>query len=242
MPRRPIGMSNSPPSVMESFVHMRRVIGERCRATSERCRATMDLHAVLRAYRRYAPAYDVLFGPIFQWGRAMTVARLNKLECKNILEVGVGTGLSLTRYRSDKKIVGVDVSSEMLAIAKRRVEARRLGNVAALAEMDGERLAFRDGQFDAVVAMFVMSVTPNPRKCLAEMQRVCSPGGSILICNHFVKNREKSISPWLEPLSRQLGWHPNFALPELLENSSLEMATIDAVPPFGLFNLLVLKN
>ena len=223
-------------------MHMRTVIGERCRATRERCRAKMDLNAVLKAYRRYAPAYDILFGPIFQWGRAITVARLNKLDCNNILEVGVGTGLSLTRYRSDKKIVGVDVSSEMLAIAKRRVEARRLDNVTALAEMDGERLGFRDNQFDAVVAMYVMSVTPNPRQCLAEMQRVCSPGGSILICNHFVKNKERSISPWLEPLSRQLGWHPNFALPELLENSSLEMATMDAVPPFGLFNLLVLRN
>jgi phosphatidylethanolamine/phosphatidyl-N-methylethanolamine N-methyltransferase len=221
---------------------MRRVIGERCRATGERCRASMDLNAVLRAYRRYAPAYDVLFGPIFQWGRAMTVAHLNKLACENILEVGVGTGLSLPRYDSDKKIVGIDVSSEMLAIARRRVQARGLSNVAALAEMDGERLAFRDNQFDAVVAMYVMSVTPNPRQCLAEMQRVCSPGGTILICNHFVKEREGSVSPWLEPLSRQLGWHPNFALPELLENSSLEMATMDPVPPFGLFNLLVLRN
>lgn len=224
-----------PAITTEWSVYMRRVSGERYRAT-------MDLNSVLKAYRRYAPAYDVVFGPIFQLGRMMTATRVNKLDSKNILEVGVGTGLSLPRYDSERKIVGIDVSSEMLAVAKRRVESRGLKNVTALAEMDGERLAFRDGQFDAVVAMHVMSVTPNPRRCLAEMQRVCSPGGNILICNHFVKRKEKSISPLLEPLSRQLGWRPNFSLPELLDDSSLEVTTIKPVPPFGFFDLVVLRN
>jgi phosphatidylethanolamine/phosphatidyl-N-methylethanolamine N-methyltransferase len=172
----------------------------------------------------------------------MTTARINGLDCTKVLEVGVGTGLSLPRYDKNKTIVGVDVSPEMLAVAKKRVSARGLENVAALAEMDGERLAFDDGQFDAVVAMFVMSVTPNPRRCLAEMQRVCAPGGSILICNHFVRGDGKSLSPFLEPFSRRLGWNPNFTLLELLKNSSLEMAAMDRVPPFGLFSLIVLRN
>jgi phosphatidylethanolamine/phosphatidyl-N-methylethanolamine N-methyltransferase len=224
-----------PASLTRCFVQMRRVSGERCRAT-------IDLDSILKAYRRYAPAYDFVFGPVFQLGRSMTATRVNELDSKSILEVGVGTGLSLSRYDSQRKIVGIDVSSEMLAIAKRRVESRGLRNVTALAEMDGERLAFRDGQFDAVVAMHVMSVTPNPRRCLAEMQRVCSSGGNILICNHFVKPREKSISPLLQPLSRQLGWRPNFSLPELLEDSRLEVATINPVPPFGFFDLIVLRN
>src|SRR5512134_1228764 len=224
-----------PASYLRCCVLMRKVSGERYRAT-------MDLDSILKAYRRYAPTYDFVFGPVFQLGRMMTATRVNEYGSKSILEVGVGTGLSLSRYHPQRKIVGIDVSSEMLAIAKRRVESRGLKNVTTLAEMDGERLGFRDGQFDAVVAMHVMSVTPNPRRCLAEMQRVCSSGGNILICNHFVKQREKSISPLLQPLSRQLGWRPNFSLPELLEDSRLEVVTINPVPPFGFFDLVVLRN
>jgi phosphatidylethanolamine/phosphatidyl-N-methylethanolamine N-methyltransferase len=204
--------------------------------------AAMDLDAVIKAYRRYAGIYDLVFGPAFQWGRARSVARINALDCTTVLEVGVGTGLSLPRYRSDKRIVGIDVSPDMLAIARRRVANCGLKNVDTLAGMDAERLGFRDGQFDAVVAMHVMSVVPNPHRCLAEMKRVCKPGGTILICNHFAGKADKWITRRMQPLAKWLGWHPDFALAELLDESSLGIASNRDVPPFGLFKLIELRN
>jgi phosphatidylethanolamine/phosphatidyl-N-methylethanolamine N-methyltransferase len=204
--------------------------------------AGIDLTSVLRAYRRYAPAYDVLFGPVFQRGRLATAARVNQLGRIRVLEVGVGTGLSLTRYSDAEEIVGVDVSSEMLAIAQRRVEKKRLSDRVSLVEMDGEHLAFPDHQFDVVVAMYVVSVTPNPRRCLAEMRRVCKPGGQIFICNHFVHDGERALSPGLQSLSRWLGWRPDFGLPELLDGSPLEIDWIQPVSPFGFFRLVALRR
>jgi phosphatidylethanolamine/phosphatidyl-N-methylethanolamine N-methyltransferase len=202
----------------------------------------MDLDAVIKAYRRYAGIYDLVFGPAFQWGRARSVARINALDCTTILEVGVGTGLSLPRYRPEKRLVGIDVSRDMLAIARRRVDACGLKNVETLAAMDAEQLGFHDGQFDAVVAMHVMSVVPDPHRCLAEMKRVCKPGGTILICNHFAGKADKWITRRMQPLAKWLGWHPDFALTELLDGSSLGMASNHNVPPFGLFKLIELRN
>ena len=149
-------------------------------------RASLDLESVLSAYRRWAPAYDVVFGAIFQNGRAAVARYVNSLPLASVLEVGVGTGLSLPLYSADKQITGVDVSSEMLDHARKRVADERLTNVVALHEMDGEDLRFADGSFDVVVASYVMSVAPHPQRCLAEMERVCAPGGSVIVCNHFV--------------------------------------------------------
>lgn len=203
---------------------------------------TIDLQAVIKAYRRYAGIYDMVFGPAFQMGRARSVARINGLDCRHVLEVGVGTGLSLPRYRADKRIVGIDVSREMLTIARDRVRSHGLGNVDALAEMDAQNLGFAAGRFDAVVAMHVMSVVPDPHACLAEMQRVCKPGGTILICNHFAGKGDQWISRRMQPLAKWLGWHPDFGLARMLENSSLRIASTRAVPPFGMFKLVELSN
>lgn len=197
----------------------------------------IDLDSIIRAYHRYAPVYDVLFGPVFQRGRAMSAKRANGCEGVRVLEVGVGSGLSLPLYDRDKTIVGIDVSGDMLALARRRVEARRLDNVVQLAQMDAEELAFQDGAFDIVVASHVMSVVPDPQRCLSEMERVCAPGGTILICNHFASGLQRRITRRLEPLAKWLGWRPDFCLTEMLDGSPLQVVTTDPVPPFGLFSL-----
>ncbi|MBK8175355.1 MAG: class I SAM-dependent methyltransferase [Rhodospirillales bacterium] len=211
------------------------------RDTGQRRRSAADLAAILRAYRRYAPTYDLIFGPVFQWGRAVVARRMNATGCARILEVGVGTGLSLPLYHRDKDIIGVDVSPEMLAKARRRVAAKGLANVKALERMDAGALDFEDGVFDGVVASFVMSVVPDPQGCLAEIARVCKPGGTVLVCNHFAHGADRWITPFLEPMSRWLGWHPNFALADLLESTELEVEGYERVPPFGLFTLLTLR-
>ena len=103
-------------------------------------------------------------------------------------------------------------------------------------------LNFEDDSFDVVVASYVMSVVPDPHRSLAEMERVCAPGGTILICNHFVNGSGSFISPRLQPLSRWLGWRPNFELDDLLEASPLRLEGKSPVPPFGLFHLVTLRK
>jgi phosphatidylethanolamine/phosphatidyl-N-methylethanolamine N-methyltransferase len=172
------------------------------------------------------------------------VTQVNQLPGRTVLEVGVGTGLALPRYTADKRIVGIDLSTEMLALARRRVAELGLRNVEGLLEMDAEATEFTDGQFDTAVAMFVASVVPNPRRMLAELRRVVRPGGNILLVNHFAA--EGGPRWWVErgmaPASRRLGWHPDFAMQALFEPE--EIAGLDSrpMPPFGIFTLVRLQN
>ncbi len=207
-------------------------------------RAALDADSVREAYRRWAGVYDTVFGGVSGFGRRRAVAAVNRLAGPRVLEVGVGTGLALPSYRRDLQVVGIDLSREMLEKAKERVEAERLTNVRGLLEMDAEHMAFADSSFDIAVAMFTASVVPDARRLFAEMSRVVRPGGHLLFVNHFAA--EGGPRWWIEramaPLSRRLGWHPDFALRDLLD---LETTTVDAIepcPPAGIFTLVQLRN
>ncbi len=195
------------------------------------------------AYRRWAGVYDGVFGGVSAAGRRAAVSRVNNLPGARVLEVGVGTGLALPRYAPEKRIIGIDLSCDMLRRARDRVRARRLRNVVGLVEMDAEQMAFRDASFDIAVAMFTATVVPDARRLVAEMRRVVRPGGELLFVNHFAA--ERGLRWWAErtlaPLSRVLGWHPDFSLDDLLEDRRLAVE-ISACPPFGLFTLVQVPN
>ncbi len=204
----------------------------------------LDVAAIRDAYRRWSAFYDVVFGGVSSVGRKRAAALVNRLPGRDVLEVGVGTGLALPRYISDKRIVGIDLSTEMLALARRRVKEQGLRNVAGLLEMDAEATNFADGQFDTAVAMFVASVVPNPRLLLKELRRVVKPGGNILFVNHFAA--EGGPRWWLEramaPMSRRLGWHPDFAVKALFDPDEIAAIELSPAPPFGIFTLVRLRN
>ncbi|HVC62911.1 MAG TPA: class I SAM-dependent methyltransferase [Acetobacteraceae bacterium] len=207
-------------------------------------RSALDADAVRAAYRRWAGVYDVLFGGVSSIARRRAVALVNHLPGRDVLEVGVGTGLALPRYTTDKRITGIDLSAEMLQQARKRVAALGLANVATLREMDAESTDFPDASFDIAVAMFVASVVPDPRGLLAEMRRVVRPGGNILFVNHFAA--ERGPRWWIElamtPASRALGWHPDFAMQGLFAPDDLAWVRAEPVPPFGIFTLVRLPN
>ena len=129
-----------------------------------------------------------------------------------ILEVGVGTGISLPDYARSNRLVGIDLSEPMLRKAQERVAEHGLNNVEALAVMDAARMALPDQSFDVVVAQFVITAVPNPEATLDEFARVIKPGGEIVLVNHIgaESGPRRLFELCFAPLARRLGWRPEF--------------------------------
>lgn len=199
----------------------------------------IDALAVRQAYRRWAPIYDLTFGQVAEAGREHAVEIINRRK-GSVLEVGVGTGLSLPFYESHLDITGIDLSPDMLEKAQTRVDEHGLDNVSALREMDASALEFADEQFDTVVAMYVMTVVPDPERVMSELERVCAPGGEVILINHF--SQEEGVRGWieqrLEPLAKTLGWRPVFPMDRVMGRGGLRLAERRSLRPFGLFTML----
>lgn len=203
----------------------------------------MDVASVLKAYQRYAPTYDLCFGPVLRHGRRTVVREMSCRPGESVLEVGVGTGLSLPLYPKTVQVTGIDLSANMLRKAADMVRKHALENVR-LAEMDAEKMTFGDGIFDKAVAMYVVSVTPDPRRLMEEMRRVCRKGGDIYIVNHF--SHPSAVLGGLErllaPLSRVLGFDPSFSLQRFINDTGIEIAGRLPVNFFGYWTMLHVKN
>jgi phosphatidylethanolamine/phosphatidyl-N-methylethanolamine N-methyltransferase len=201
----------------------------------------MQIEAVKAAYRRYAGVYDALFGPVLQPGRKAVLEALACRPGERVLEVGVGTGLSLPLYPPSVRIVGIDLSREMLDKARARVAKKRLTNVEALLEMDAETMDFPAASFDKVVAMYVVSVVRHPARLLEELHRVCRPHGEIFIVSHVRSGNPLlgALEKGLARFSEQLGFRPDFELRDLVNGS----APLEHVSDVAFFwKVLRLKN
>ncbi len=201
--------------------------------------AVIDEEAVRGAYKRWAPVYDHTFGKVSAEGRKHAVEVLNHGSGR-ILEVGVGTGLSLTGYKKSLDIVGIDLSSEMLEKARERVIEERLTNVSGLHEMDASNLQFADNSFDTVAAMYLITVVPEPEKVMHELSRVCRPGGEVMLVNHFTT--EDGVLSWVErrmaPFGDKLGWRPVFDVDRVMVCPELKLFEKRALRPWGIFTMM----
>jgi phosphatidylethanolamine/phosphatidyl-N-methylethanolamine N-methyltransferase len=205
---------------------------------------SMDLVSVQKAYKRYAKVYNFYFGWIFHPGRQTALELVDTKPGNHILEVGVGTGLSLPLYPKHARIVGIDISPDMLARAKELVREEGLTNVESLEVMNAEEMSFKDNTFDSVVAMYVATVVPNPKKFVDEMKRVCKPKGRIVILNHFNSPATfggKMVSS-LRPLSRHLGFRPDLTLEDFLAETGLRITNKVSVNLFGFWDILIAEN
>jgi phosphatidylethanolamine/phosphatidyl-N-methylethanolamine N-methyltransferase len=206
--------------------------------------AGLDLQAVKRTYRRYAGFYDTLFGRLLEPGRRAAVALADIGRDQRVLEIGVGTGLSLPAYRGDTRVVGIDICAEMLDRARLRVERQKLGQVEALLEMDAQALELPDHSFDAVVVMYTASVVPCLERVIAEMRRVCVPGGLIVVVNHFASRHPllRRFEAALAPLSGKLGFRPDLDLEQFIDMMKLEPVDIRRTNLFGYWRLVSFRN
>src|SRR6195952_2405243 len=171
-----------------------------------------DRETVEQAYDRWAPVYDLVFGGVFSKGRQAAIAATNKIGGR-VLEVGVGTGISLPLYAPHLRIFGTDISEAMLDKARQRVAEGGLEHVEGLAVMDAEKLEFPDNSFDVVMAQYVVTAVPNPEKALDEFARVLRPGGELIILSRVSADAgmRRFIEQRLQPVVRQLGWRTEFA-------------------------------
>jgi phosphatidylethanolamine/phosphatidyl-N-methylethanolamine N-methyltransferase len=203
-----------------------------------------DRDMVEQAYDRWAPVYDLVFGGVFSKGRKAAIAATNKIGGR-VLEVGVGTGISLPLYAPHVRIFGTDISELMLEKAKKRVDEFGLKNVEGLAVMDAENLEFPDGAFDVVMAQYVVTAVPNPEKALDEFARVLRPGGELIILTRVSADAgmRRFIEQRLQPVVRPLGFRTaEFAWSRyarwLAGAPGMELAERRLVPPLGHFSLV----
>jgi phosphatidylethanolamine/phosphatidyl-N-methylethanolamine N-methyltransferase len=194
---------------------------------------------VKSAYRRWAPVYDATFGKVSTVGRKHVVEVINQRKGR-VLEVGVGTGLSLADYERHLEIVGIDLSPDMLEKARERVGNEKLDHVTGLHEMDAGELSFADASFDTVVAMYVMTVVPDPEKVMRELARVTKPGGEVILVNHF--SQEEGVRGWVErrmaPFAEIIGWRPVFDVSRVMGCNDLQMVQRQALRPWGIFTMM----
>jgi phosphatidylethanolamine/phosphatidyl-N-methylethanolamine N-methyltransferase len=200
-------------------------------ASSDQLSAThLDQALVERLYERFASVYNGFFGPILHAGRVEAMRALPLDPGDDILEVGIGTGLTATLYPADCRVVGIDLSAAMLRVAARHVESRGRDNVC-LWQMDASRLAFPDESFDVVYAAYVVSVVPDPVVVLKEMRRVCRADGHIVLLNHFRSTSPitAAVERWISPITARAGFRADLDLTVLLAQAGLEAVSVRKV-------------
>jgi phosphatidylethanolamine/phosphatidyl-N-methylethanolamine N-methyltransferase len=178
---------------------------------------------VIRAYRRYAPVYDSLYGAVLEPGRRALSRAVASLQPGSILEIGVGTGLMLASYPAGAKLVGIDISDEMLRKAQQR-----------LSKLNGR---------DCVTLPYVLSVTPDPDRLIAEARRVCRKDGTIFILNHFSGSRfwwclERAV----RPIADRIGFRSDFSFEERILKHDWEVRSVRSVNLMGLSRLVEVRN
>lgn len=184
----------------------------------------MDQESTKKIYHNYSNVYDFIFKLMFYPRQRHAIQSMNIRPNDRVLDVGVGTGLTLPLYPRDCHITGIDLSRSMLGKAERKKREHRLEHVT-LMEMDACNLQFPDSYFDHVVATFVISVVSDPVKAVAEMKRVCKPGQPIVLVNHFLSEKKllKRAEELMDPVCRKLGWRATLALTDLAEASGLQV-------------------
>jgi phosphatidylethanolamine/phosphatidyl-N-methylethanolamine N-methyltransferase len=175
-----------------------------------------------RVYDFYGRFYD-LFQMLFKRRLGRAIAALPLPPGSRVLDIGVGTGLSLEFYPANLRVTGIDLSAGMLRQAQRKLGAGHLRsrtprNHIQLLQADALHLPFRDASFDAIILSHVISTVTDPQRCLSEALRVARDHATIALVNHF-RSRYPAMN-WLEsaidPFCRRLGWRCDLSLNELL--------------------------
>jgi phosphatidylethanolamine/phosphatidyl-N-methylethanolamine N-methyltransferase len=193
-----------------------------------------------KLYSEFAPLYDKIFGKIFYSRLERVIEELDIPPGAEVLEVGAGTGTSFPAYPSHCEVTGIDLAPDMLARAQRKIRDNGWAHLKVL-EMNALDLEFPDDTFDYVMAFHVVTVVPDPVRMIAEAQRVCKPGGNIVIVNHFTSDFPLlgSLTEVLDPLTRWLGWRTNVRLKPFIETTSLAVEKVYKLSKGSLYTVVL---
>jgi len=161
---------------------------------------------IKQTYDRFSSLYDLIFKPYLEFGRERAIELLAPHSECDILEIGVGTGLSLEYYPGDVNVIGFDYSHGMLKEA--RVKGEKTSHCRVdLMQMDAQNIAFADNSFDYLLGAYVLTVVPDPETAAKEIFRVAKPGARVVLVNYVrSKNRLLSVfEDFLHPFFAKLG-------------------------------------
>ena len=203
----------------------------------------MEYDHIKKVYHAWSDMYDFFFKKVFYPRQKYAIDSMNIKPGDRILDVGIGTGLSLNCYPDYCEVVGIDLSASMLEKAEEKKKELKLDHVT-LMEMDACDLRFEDNSFDHVIATFVISVVPDPVKALSEMKRVCKTGRPVVLVNHF--HSTNKIMAWAEhvsdPICRKLGWRNTLSLTELADEADLQVDSCMRMKKFDLWSIVFATN
>ena len=195
-----------------------------------------------KLYYEFAHFYDRLFTRWFYPRIASVVQSLNIPPGARVLEVGVGTGLSLDVYPHHCSVTGVDLAPEMLEIAQEKVDQHGWRHVK-LQEMDALNMTFADDTFDYAMAFHVVSVVPDAERLMSELSRVCKKGATVVVINHFRSRNAiaSAVDTMITPLTRRLGWR-TLEVGDVFGSIPIEPRRLYKTARHSLFSIVVAEN
>jgi len=192
-----------------------------------------------RLYDNLVPAYEAFWPAVARRRIQRNIAKQSIPAGAKVLEVGVGTGLSLDAYPRHAEIVGVDLSESMLSEAETKIAKNGWDHIR-VQPMNAEKLEYEDASFDFVNSFHTVSVVSNPLKMMRELVRVCRPGGKLLVINHF-RSDNPFIARFVDSaggITRRLGWRTDLDLDELVAELPLDLLESPKRNPLSLFTIM----
>jgi len=194
-------------------------------------------------YDFHAMFYDATFGRLVRRRIARGISHMSINPGDQVLDLGIGTGVSLDFYPRHARIVGIDLSGGMLRECRKKLQQQRLAHTQ-LFQANALELPFRDNAFDHVFISHVISVVSDPCRLIAEAQRVSKPDARIVIVNHFQSTNRfiALVEKFLCPLCTMLGWRSDLPLHDLIRRTGVEVDYRFKLESIDLWETVVITN
>ncbi|QDT03910.1 putative methyltransferase YcgJ [Rubripirellula lacrimiformis] len=190
-------------------------------------------------YNHLVPAYQALWPAVAKRRISAAIKSMNIPAGARVLEVGVGTGMSLESYPTNISLTGVDLSEAMLAEAEQLIAQRNWNHIEVM-PMNAEKLTFPDSSFDLVTSFHTISVVSKPQQMMSEIVRVCKPGGRVMMINHF-RSDNPLIARVVDSagnITKRLGWRTDVELDDVVRELPLRLDSRTKPNPLSLFTVM----
>jgi len=196
-----------------------------------------------KIYDVHAMFYDATFGRLVRRRIERAIKHMNIADNDKVLDLGIGTGVSMNFYPRHARLIGIDLSGGMLREARKKIRDMSLDR-AFVFQANALDLPFADSTFDHVFISHVISVVSDPVRLVREAQRVAKPGARIVIVNHFQSTNRfiALLEKWMCPLCTKLGWRSDLALNELIRSTGVEIDYRYKLESIDLWEAVVITN